>query len=112
MAENIIPAGTQVRVSDGALQPPARFSKKLREWARSNFDGVVTSFDERRGSYTVQSGDWSSKVVVFKHGGIPPSMITPIPGRPVLPVTGGFCPTVDSDAALKLLAELSAKAAA
>jgi hypothetical protein len=62
---NNAPLGSIIRYSDGAPKPPARFTKKLTEWERSNGSGRLIRKSPGRGvsnyqcpaSFTIHEGD-------------------------------------------------------
>jgi hypothetical protein len=40
--------GKIIHVSDGTPRPPARFTRKVREWERNNFSGILTEVEPNK----------------------------------------------------------------
>lgn len=82
--------GTQVRVTNHEPEPPARFTKKIREWRSRNYIGAVVRAEGDR--YTVQekpTGGWGSMAfMVMLCSGLRRQHLIPIDGAPALPVRG------------------------
>ena len=75
-ATNIIdtaPLGALIRYTDGNLKPPARFTKKLAAWERSNGVGRLVKKEPPRvyatwtapASFTLHEGNFSSDGVIL-----------------------------------------------
>ena len=52
---NTFKVGDRVLVSNGKPRPPARFNRKLDEWKRNNFTGIVEEVTEP-GDYYPEGG--------------------------------------------------------
>lgn len=84
----MIPLGTQVQVSDGTPQPPARFHKKLASWKSNNYLGTVVRHDRYfPGCYVIQRGTHAGGWMVQLSSGVPPEKLTPVEGAPLIPLT-------------------------
>ncbi len=67
------PLGALIRYSDGAQKPPARFTKKLAAWERSNGLGRLVKKEPERpyqtwtapASFTLHEGNFSSEGVIL-----------------------------------------------
>lgn len=108
-----LPAGTQVRVSNGVPRPPQRFKRKLAEWNSANYDGVIVEWRDRTyaSGYSVQhvpACGWTSDRywMVILSSGLSANCVAPIPGAPLLPVYwDGVTATVDTAAIKAALAQ-------
>jgi hypothetical protein len=67
------PLGALIRYTDGAQKPPARFTKKLAAWERSNGLGRLVKKEPERpyqtwtdpASFTLHEGNFSSEGVIL-----------------------------------------------
>ncbi|MAC76458.1 MAG: hypothetical protein CML66_00130 [Rhodobacteraceae bacterium] len=67
------PLGALIRYTDGSLKPPARFTKKLAAWERSNGVGRLVKKEPPRpyptwtapASFTLHEGNFSSDGVIL-----------------------------------------------
>ena len=59
------PLGALIRYTDGSPKPPARFTKKLAAWERSNGVGRLVKKEPPPASFTLHEGNFSSDGVIL-----------------------------------------------